>query len=96
MEVKFHHCTVLQKGEAFIYYMYNRELDGFLIASLVCASNTEAKVNLASLLKYFFTEIVRKKDAYCSLFDGEEDNFFPGHTVEHTEINGMPIYKIDF
>jgi len=95
-EIKFHHCTILQKGEAFIYYMYNRELEGYLITSIVCASTTTAKINLASLLKYFSAEISRKKDVYCSLFEGEENKFFPGHTIKHTKLNGMQLYRVRF
>jgi len=95
-EIKFHHCTVLQKGEAFIYYMYNRNLEGFLIASIVCADNTVAKVHLASLLKYFFAEVSRSKSVYCSLFDGDENKLFPGHVTPHSELNGMQVYKIEF
>ena len=94
MEVKFNHCTALQKGEAYIYYMYNRELEGFLIASIVVAKNDKAKMGLASLLKYFFTEISRKKDVYCSLFDDSLD-FFSGYITEAGKLNGMSIYKIE-
>jgi len=94
MDIKFHHCTVLQKGEAFIYYMYNRELNGYLIASMVVANNMKAKIHLASIIKYFFTEISRNKDVYCSLFeDGLE--FFSEYITEHGELNGVKIYKIE-
>jgi len=98
VEIKFHHCTVLQKGEAFVYYNYNRELKGFFIASLVVANNLKARLNLAKLIVYFFKEIVRNKDVYCSLFNNSA-NAFTNHMVKsitkHSELNGLTIYKIE-
>ncbi len=94
MEIKFQHCTVLQKGNAVIFYNYNRELEGYFITGIIVAKDMTAKLHLASLIKYFFTEIVRNKDVYCSLFDDESD-FFNGHITKHSEINGMQVYKIN-
>jgi hypothetical protein len=94
LEIKFHHCTALQKGEAYVYYMYNRELEGFFITSIVAANNDKAKMNLASLLKYFFTEISTDKDVYCNLFEDSLD-VFSAYLTEAETLNGMPIYKIE-
>jgi len=93
MEIKFNHCTALQKGEAYIYYMYNRQLEGFLIASMVAADNSKAKIHLAQLIQYFFTEISRNKDVYCSLFNDSLDAF-KDRIEEQGELNGITIFKI--
>jgi len=91
----FSSATVLQKGEAVIVYQYRKDIEGYLIASILCAPNTEARIDLTKLLQYLFSNIVRDSKAYCSLFlDGITD-IFPGQLNYSQELNGLSLFEID-
>jgi hypothetical protein len=93
--VLFMPATILQKGEAILVYQYRKDLSAYLIASILCAPNTSARIDLTKALTYFFRDIVKDRDAYCSLFlDGITD-IFPGQMVYSKELNGLSLFKID-
>jgi len=93
--ILFTSATLLQKGEAILVYQYRKDISAYLIASILCAPNTSARIDLTKALMYFFRNIVKNKDAYCSLFlDGITD-IFPGQLKYSQELNGLSIFKID-
>jgi|LWDU01.1.fsa_nt_gi hypothetical protein len=93
--ILFTSATLLQKGEAIIVYQYRKDISAYLIASILCAPNTSARIDLTKALMYFFNNIVKGRDAYCSLFlDGITD-IFPGQLEYSKELNGLSIFKID-
>lgn len=92
-KVQFHSCTILQLGEAFVYYRHTKELGGYLITSVNVADNAEARLNLAELLTYFFREIVKTDNAYCMLFL-ESQEIFRKHVRYYKEYNGISVFKV--
>lgn len=91
----FASATLLQKGEAILVYQYRKDISAYLIASILCAPNTSARIDLTKALMYFFNNIVKDGEAYCSLFlDGITD-IFPGQIKYTKELNGLSIFKID-
>lgn len=93
MGIKFHHCTVINIGQAYLYYRYDKTLMGYFITSIAIANTIEAKRNFVEVLKYFFTEIVRGRDSYCSLFDNSTE-FFSKYTTTSQDYNGSTVYKM--
>lgn len=94
-KVLFSPAQLLQKGEAMLVYQYRRDLEAFLIAGILCAPNTSARIDLTKILRYFFIEIVRNKDAYCSLFLEGLTEVFPGQLKYAKELNGLSLFKVD-
>jgi hypothetical protein len=93
--ILFTSATLLQKGEAILVYQYRKDISAYLIASILCAPNTSARIDLSKALIYFFNNIVKSRDVYCSLFlDGITD-IFPGQIEYSQELNGLSIFKID-
>jgi hypothetical protein len=93
--ILFTSATLLQKGEAIIVYQYRKDINAYMIASILCAPNVSARIDLTKALMYFFNNIVKNREAYCSLFlDGITD-IFPGHVKYSQELNGLSIFKID-
>ena len=94
-EILFASASVIQKGEAMLFYQDRKDIPGYLIAAIICAPNTYARIDLVGVMNYFFKEIVRDREAYCSLFlDGITD-IFPGQLSYKQELNGLSIFKID-
>lgn len=94
-KVLFSPAQLLQKGEAMLIYQYRRDLEAFLIAGILCAPNTSARVDLVKVLQYFFNEIVKNKDVYCSLFLDGITEIFPGQIKYAKELNGLSLFKVD-
>jgi hypothetical protein len=93
--ILFTSATLLQKGEAIITYKYNKDISAYLIASILCAPNTSARIDLTKALMYLFNNITKDRDVYCSLFlDGITD-IFPGQIEYSKELNGLSVFKID-
>ena len=42
-EIKFKRCTAIHKGNAFLYYMYDKNIPGYFIPSIAIADNVEDK-----------------------------------------------------
>jgi len=74
MDIKFHRCTVLQNGNAFLYYRHNKLLNGYHALSVMIGDDFKDKKSFAELLSYFFNEIVIDDDLYVS-FDNEKGYF---------------------
>ena len=88
-------ATILQKGEAILVYQYRKDIKAYLIASILCAPNVSARIDLTKTLLYFFNNVTKGRDVYCSLFlDGIKD-IFPGQMTYSQELNGLSIFKID-
>lgn len=89
----FQHASVIQFGQAVLFYQYRKDLDGYLVAGVHIAPDVDAKLDFVKIWKYFLDEVVRDKEVYCSL--ATDVDMFSGHIHYHSEINGLKIYKID-
>lgn len=91
----FAHCSIIQEGESAIFYRFNRQLNGYMIAGVFVAPNVQAKLNFVKVWKYFVTDVVRDDDIYCSVPLGVENNMFTDYLKFHDKISGLNIYKVD-
>tara|TARA_R110002096_G_scaffold435790_1_gene662784 strand:- start:135 stop:476 length:342 start_codon:yes stop_codon:yes gene_type:complete len=91
----FAHCSIIQEGEAALFYRFNRPLNGYMIAGLLIAPNTAAKLAFAKIWKYFVSEVVTSDDIYCSILIGTENSLFDNYLTYHSDIDGLKIYKVD-
>lgn len=94
VDVKYQHCTAIYKEQAYLYYLHDKQLDGYFITSIAIADNYAAKKNFREVLVYFFTEIVRTRDVYCNLFENDLE-FFSKYVSGTKEYNGMTIHKLN-
>jgi hypothetical protein len=93
MDVKFNHCTAIHKGQAYLYYIYDKALPGYFITSIAIADTMEAKRNFSEVLEYFFIEIVRDRATYCNLFENSVE-FFSKYVTTSQQYNDMTVYKM--
>jgi len=91
----FAHTSIIQEGEAAIFYRFNRPLNGYMIAGMFIAPNLTAKLNFAKVWKYFVSEIVQADDIYCSVPLGVTNSMFENYLEYHDTIEGLKIYKVD-
>ena len=91
----FAHTSIIQEGEAAIFYRFNRPLNGYMIAGMFIAPNLPAKLNFAKVWKYFVSEIVQADDIYCSVPLGVTNSMFENYLDYHDTIEGLKIYKVD-
>lgn len=91
----FAHVSLVQEGEAALFYRFDRKLNGYMIAGLFVAPNVAAKLAFAKVWKYFVSEVVQADDIYCSVPLGIENEMFTNYLTLHSEINGYKIYKVD-
>ena len=91
----FAHTSIIQEGEAAIFYRFNRPLNGYMIAGMFIAPNITAKLNFAKVWKYFVSEIVQADDIYCSVPLGVTNSMFENYLEYHDTIEGLKIYKVD-
>ena len=91
----FAHSSIIQEGEAALFYRFNRPLNGYMIAGVFIASNVTAQLNFAKVWKYFVSEIVQADDIYCSVPLGVISDMFNNYLDYHDTINGFKIYKVD-
>jgi len=91
----FAHTSIIQEGEAAIFYRFNRPLNGYMIAGMFIASNITAKLNFVKVWKYFVSEIVQADDIYCSVPLGVTNSMFENYLEYHDTIEGLKIYKVD-
>ena len=61
----FAHTSLIQEGEAALFYNFNRPLNGYMIAGVLINDTIEAKLNFAKVWTYFVSEIVASS---CFLF----------------------------
>jgi hypothetical protein len=91
----FSHVSLIQEGESCLFYRFDRELNGYMIAGVFVAPTLSAKMQFAKMWKYFVSEVVRADDVYCSIMLGDKNSLFENYLDYHVTINGCKIYKID-
>jgi hypothetical protein len=91
----FAHATIIQEGEAILFYNYNRKLSGYMIAGIIISPNTKARMCFAKVWRYFASEVVRGDDIYCSIALDKEDSMFINFLKYYGTIKGLRIYKVD-
>ena len=91
----FGHCSIIQEGEAALFYRFNRPLNGYMIAGTLIADNAAAKLAFAKVWKYFVSEIVQADDVYCSVPLDVTNSMFKNYLEYHDTIEGLKIYKVD-
>ena len=91
----FGHCSIIQEGEAALFYRFSRPLNGYMIAGVFIAPNLPAKLQFAKVWKYFVSAVVQADDIYCSIPLGIENTMFASYVDFHSEVDGYTIYKVD-
>ena len=91
----FAHTSIIQEGEAALFYRFSRPLNGYMIAGMFIAPNITAKLNFAKVWKYFVSEIVQADDIYCSVPLGVTNSMFENYLEYHDTIEDLKIYKVD-
>ena len=46
----FAHASLIQEGEAALFYNFNKSMNGYMIAGLLVTDNTEAKLNFTKII----------------------------------------------
>ena len=91
----FAHSSLIQEGEAALFYRFDKSLNGYMIAGLFIAPNVTAKLNFAKVWTYFVSEIVQADAIYCSVPLGVTSTMFKNYLTYHDTIEGLKIYKVD-
>lgn len=91
----FAHCSLIQEGEAALFYRFSKPLNGYVIAGLIVAPNVAAKLSFAKIWKYFLSKVVTSDDMYCSILEGSDTSLFDSYLEYHSEVDGLKIYKVD-
>jgi len=91
----FAHTSIIQEGEAALFYRFSRPLNGYMIAGMFISPNITAKLNFAKVWKYFVSEIVQADDIYCSVPLGVTNSMFENYLEYHDTIEDLKIYKVD-
>ena len=63
----FTHTSLVQEGEAALFYRFDRKLNGYMIAGVFINDTVEAKLNFAKIWTNFVSEVVQADDIYCSI-----------------------------
>ena len=93
MDIKFQRCTIMHKGNAFLYYVYDKNLPGYFITSVAISDSVKDKRHFMEVYEYFCTEIVRKKDIYCVLFPNTI-TLFDKYMDTTLEYQGKTLHKV--
>ena len=91
----FTHVSLVQEGEAALFYRFDRKMNGYMIAGLLVGTSTEAKLDFAKIWTYFVSEVVQADDIYCSIQLEGQHTMFDNYVNYHDTINGLKIYKVD-
>jgi len=91
----FRHASLIQEGEAVLFYRFNSTLNGYMIAGVLISPTVEAKLHFAKVWTYFISEIVRADDIYCSIPLEDQNSMFNNYLEYHATIEGIKIYKVD-
>ena len=91
----FAHASLIQEGEAALFYRYDKQLDGYMIAGVLVSPTVEAKLNFAKVWTYFVSEVVREDDIYCSIPLEGQNAMFDNYLDYHSTKEGLKIYKVD-
>jgi len=91
----FAHSSLIQEGQAVLFYRFNRALNGYMVAGLFIGPDLVSKMNFAKIWKYFVSEIVQADDIYCSISLELSNSMFNNYLDYHSTIDGIKIYKVD-
>ena len=91
----FTHVSLIQEGEAALFYRFDRKLNGYMIAGVLISDNMDAKLQFVKVWKYFVSEIVQKDDIYASIPLGTTNSMFTNYTSYYDTIEGRKLYKVD-
>lgn len=91
----FAHTSLIQEGESALFYRFDRNLNGYMIAGVFIAPNMTAKLNFAKVWEYFVSSVVQEDDIYCSVPIGIDNSMFTNYVKYYDTINGLKIYKVD-
>lgn len=91
----FTHVSLIQEGEAALFYRFDRKLNGYMIAGVIISDTMEAKLEFVKVWKYFVSEIVQKDDIYASIPLGTTNSMFTNYTSYYDTIEGRKLYKVD-
>jgi|TARA_B110000263_G_C15251479_1_gene484328 hypothetical protein len=91
----FAHSSLIQEGEAVLFYRFNRALNGYMVAGLYIAPDMVSKMNFAKVWKYFVSEIVQADDIYCTISLDVMNSMFKKYIDYHSTVDGIKIYKVD-
>ncbi len=91
----FAHTSLIQEGEAALFYRFNKQLKGYMIAGVFIAPTMLAKMNFAKVWKYFVSSVVQADDIYCSVPLGIGNSMFSNYLDYYDTIDGLTIYKVD-
>ena len=91
----FAHSSIIQEGEAALFYRFSRPLNGYMIAAILVSDNIEAKMNFAKVWTYFVSEIVQADDRYAYISLEGQNSMFNNYLDYHDTIDGLKIYKVD-
>ena len=91
----FAHSSLIQEGQAVLFYRFNRALNGYMVAGLFIAPDMVSKMHFAKIWKYFVSEIVQADDIYCSISLELSNSMFNNYLDYHSTIDGIKIYKVD-
>ena len=91
----FTHVSLIQEGEAALFYRFDRKLKGYMIAGVIISDTMEAKLEFVKVWKYFVSEIVQKDDIYASIPLGTTNSMFTNYTSYYDTIEGRKLYKVD-
>ena len=91
----FTHVSLVQEGEAALFYRFDRKLNGYMIAGVIISDTMEAKLEFVKVWKYFVSEIVQKDDIYASIPLSTTNSMFTNYTSYYDTIEGRKLYKVD-
>jgi hypothetical protein len=91
----FTHVSLIQEGEAALFYRFDRKLSGYMIAGVIISDTMEAKLEFVKVWKYFVSEVVQNDDIYASIPLGVTNSMFTNYTSYYDTIEGRKLYKVD-
>ena len=91
----FTHTSLVQEGEAALFYRFDRKLNGYMIAGVFINDTVEAKLNFAKIWTYFVSEVVQADDIYCSIPLEGQHSMFNNYLTYHSDSDNLKIYKVD-
>jgi len=91
----FLHTSLIQEGEAALFYRYSRPIKGYVIAGVLVGESVQAKLDFAKVWTYFVSEIVRKDDIYASIALENFSSMFDKYLDYYDTIDGLKFYKVD-
>lgn len=91
----FVHTSLIQEGEAALFYRYSRIIKGYVIAGVLVGESVQAKLDFAKVWTYFVSEIVQADDIYASIALENFNSMFDKYLDYYDTIDGLKVYKVD-